>query len=376
MQVDFIIIGGGLAGASAAYYLSQSGSVVLLEREKHFGEHSSGRTAGLFTTGISAATMRALAGASRAFFKEPPADLEVGSLIEPRGSLTVGPSSKRTSLETLCSRIQLAGGRASMLDRNAAHNLFPALRPELFDIAAYEEDAWDIDVNALLQGYLKAARKNNAQTLSHCAVEGITRINSQWEVQCKNGHFTAPILVNAAGGWVDVVNNLAGVAPVGATPYKRTAFTFNLLPNQKGADWPMVSSTDFDWYVKPEGGSFMGSPSDAVEVVPGEVYSDDMDVAQGAYNIEAATTLKVGRPIGTWAGMRTYVKDRNPVCGVRKDASGFIILAGQGGCGVLTSPALGQAVNAIALDQDLPDTLLSADLSIDALSPERDSLKK
>ncbi len=375
MQVDFIIIGGGMAGASAAYFLSQSGSVVLLEQEKHFGEHSSGRTAGLFTTGISAATMRALSGVSRAFFKEPPADLEVGSLIEPRGSLTVGPSSKQAQLETLCSRVQQAGGSAAMLDRNAALDLFPALRPDLFDIAAYEEDAYDIDVNSLLQGYLKAARKNNAQTLSECAVESITRVNSQWEVQCKKGHFTAPILVNAAGGWADIINNLAGVTPVGITPYKRTAFTFNLLPNQQGADWPMVSSTDFNWYVKPEQGCFMGSPSDAVPVTPGEVYSDDMDVAQGAYNIEAATTLKVGRPIGTWAGMRTYVKDRNPICGMRKDASGFIILAGQGGCGVLTSPALGQAVKAVALGQDLPDTFLSADLSIDALSPERASLK-
>lgn len=374
MHVDFIIIGGGLAGASAAYYLSQSGSVVLLEQEEHFGEHSSGRTAGLFTTGISARHMRALAAASRSFFVNPPADLGGETLIQPRGSLTIGPLEKQAALETLCARIQGAGGSSALLDRDGAMELFPALRPEQFDIAAYEKDAWDIDVNALLQGYLRAARKNNARLVSRCQVHGICQNGDQWQVQCQDEQFVAPILVNAAGAWGDVVNELAGVQPVGLTPYKRTAFTFNLLPDGKGADWPMVSNTKFDWYVKPEHGCFMGSPSDAVAVAPGDVYSDDLDVAQGAYNIEAATHLTVGRPIGTWAGLRSYVADRNPVCGMRKAAPGFIILAGQGGCGVLASPALGQAVNAIALSRELPDGLRSAGLTREDLSPDRDAL--
>ena len=374
MQRDFVIIGGGISGAAAAYFLSPLGSVALLEQEEQFGAHSSGRTAGQFTVGITADRMRAMAGASRSFFVAPPEGFAETPLVERRGSLTVGRAEQKAALDRLDERVRTAGGTSEMVDRDGALALFPALRPDHVDLGVYEVDALDIDVHVLLQGYLKGARQNGAVLATGNGIRGISHRGGEWHVETGEESYHAPVLVNAAGGWTDAIAALAGQRPVGIQPYRRTAFTFSLLPDGLGADWPHVTTADYTWYIKPEAGCFMGSPADAVAVEPGEMYPDYIDVAQGIHNIEQDTTLTITRPLSSWAGMRSFVPDRNPVCGVRAEAPGFIWMTGQGGCGVLTSPAMGQAVAAIAQNAALPDGLAALGLTTASLSPERESL--
>jgi D-arginine dehydrogenase len=375
MHVDFAIVGGGISGAAAAYFLSQAGKVALIEQEPHFGFHSSGRTAGQFTVGISADQMRAMAAASRAFFQAPPAGFAELPLIEQRGSLTLGRHSQKAVLDKLHERIGQAGGAAEWVDREQAMALFPALLADKFDLGVHETDAQDIDVNTLLQAYLKGAKRNGAVLATNTPVLAIERQEGKWCIRTQDEDYTASVMVNASGGWADAVAHMAGVAPIGITPYKRTAFTFPLLPGAEGARWPHVCNADYQWYVKPEHGCFMGSPADAQPVAPGEVYPDELDVAQGIYNIEQETTLRVPRPISVWAGVRSYVRDRNPVCGARSDSPDFIWYAALGGCGVLTSPAMGQAVAALAQRKTLPDALRTQGLTPEALSPDRATLR-
>lgn len=375
MQVDFAIVGGGISGAAAAYFLSQAGKVVLIEQEPHFGFHSSGRTAGQFTVGISADQMRAMAAASREFFQTPPAGFAELPLIEQRGSLTLGRHSQKGVLDKLHERIGQAGGTAEWVDRAQAMALFPALLADKFDLGVHETDAQDIDVNTLLQAYLKGAKRNGAVLAVNTQVQDIERHDGAWRIRTRDEDYTATVLINASGGWADTVARMAGVPPIGITPYKRTAFTFPLLPGSEGARWPHVCNADYQWYVKPEHGCFMGSPADAQPVAPGEVYPDELDVAQGIYNIEQETTLRVPRPISVWAGVRSYVRDRNPVCGAGAGHPGFIWYAALGGCGVLTSPAMGQAVAALAQGLPLPDALQARGLTPAALAPDRDTLK-
>lgn len=374
MRKDFIIIGGGVAGAAAGYFLSSAGDVVLLEQEDQFGFHSSGRTAGQYTVGISADQMRALAAASRAFLRFPPEGFCESPLFEPRGSLTVARNDQRPLLERLHSRIVGAGGSAASLDRKAAHALFPALRPEMFDIGVHESDAADIDVHALLHSYLRGARRNGAETVRDARVTAIRREGGLWYVTAGAGIYVAPAVINAAGGWSDLIAAMAGVPPVGLIPYKRTAFTFALPPGGVGPDWPHVCNADYRWYVKPERGRFVGSPADAMPVDPADVHPDDLDVARGIFNIEQDTSLRIGRPLAAWAGMRSYVRDREPVCGAPAGAPGFIWMAGQGGCGVLTSPAMGRAAAALAQGLPLPEDLRAAGVVPEKISPERASL--
>lgn len=375
MKVDVVIIGGGIAGASAAYFLARQGSVALMEREEHFSYHSSGRTAAQFTVGIGAATMRRMAQASRAFLETPPDGFCANPILTPRGCLTVARAGQDAALRRLQDSLASVGARADYLDREGALALFPALVADKVDAGVHEPDAMDIDVDLLLQGYLRGARANGASLFTGAAVEGIRRENGAWHVRSSAGEIVAPVVINAAGAWVDEVARMAGLAPLGVVPHRRTAFTFPLQRDFDTRDWPHVSNVDYRWYVKPEPGCLMGSLCDAVPAEPGDVYPEDLDVAQAIENIEADTRLRVGRPLSQWAGLRSFVADRNPVAGTRPDAPGFYWLAGQGGCGILTSPAMGQAIAALVAGRDLPEPLSALGVTAAALAPDRETLR-
>jgi D-arginine dehydrogenase len=375
MRVDVAIVGGGMAGASAAFFLARQGSVALIEREEHFSYHSSGRTAAQFTVGIGATTMRRMAQASRSFLEAPPTGFSEQPILAPRGCLTVGRAGQETALRRLQENLGSAGGRADYLDRDGALALFPALVPEKVDAGVYEPDAMDIDVDVLLQGYLRGARAAGAVLVTRADIGTIRRENGLWIIAWPDGEIVADRVVNAAGAWVDEVAALAGLAPLGVVPYRRTAFTFALQRDLDTRTWPHVGTVDYDWYVKPEPGCLMGSLAEAVPVAPSDAYPEDIDVAQAISNIERDTRLRVGRPLSQWAGLRSFVQDRNPVAGARADAPGFFWLAGQGGCGILTSPAMGQAIAALVADETLPDALSAAGIDKTDLSPERASLQ-
>lgn len=376
MQADVVIIGGGIAGASAAYFLSGHASVILVEREAHFGYHSSGRTAAQFTVGIGADTMRRLAQASRAFLERPPAGFAPEPLLTPRGCLTVGRAGQEPALARLHDNLVSVGARAQHLGRAEALALFPPLLAENVASGVYEPDAMDIDVNTLLQGYLRGAKANGAQLRSGAGVDAITRCGGEWTVSAGDDEIRAPLLLNAAGAWVDQIGALAGLAPLGVVPHRRIAFTFAIPPGLDTTTLPHVSNVDYRWYVKPETGCLMGSLADAVATEPGDVHPDDLDVAQAIHNIEQDTSFRIGRPLAQWAGLRNFTADKNPVAGSRAGEAGFFWLAGQGGCGILTSPALGQAVAAIMLGGELPPAQRALGISEASLSPSRESLPK
>ncbi|AZO79325.1 MULTISPECIES: FAD-dependent oxidoreductase [unclassified Bosea (in: a-proteobacteria)] len=376
MRVDVIIVGGGIAGASAAYFLSRHGSVALIEREEQAGYHSSGRSAAQFTVGITAPTMRRMAQASRVFLEAPPAGFCIQPIMTPRGCLTVAAASQEAALDRLEERILSVGARTERLDGRASLDLFPALRPEKVHGGVYEPDAMDIDVDVLLQGYLRGARANGATIVLKAGVDTIRRDATGWTVAWPGGDLQAPLLVNAAGAWADEIAGMAGVAPLGIVPKRRTAFTFAHQPDHDSRGWPHVSNVDYRWYVKPESGCLMGSLADATPTTPGDAYADDLDVAQAIENIEQDTSFRIGRPLSQWAGLRSFVADAEPVAGARPDEPGFFWLVGQGGCGILTSPAMGEVTAALLAGRALPAAMTELGVTAADLSPTRSSLER
>jgi D-arginine dehydrogenase len=183
--------------------------------------------------------------------------------------------------------------------------------------------------------------------------------------------FEAPIVVNAAGAWCDVIAELAGARPCGLVPKRRTAFTFNPPEGMDISGWPATIDIDEQFYFKPEGGQILGSPADETPSPPCDAQPEELDVALGVDRIERATTLTVRRLESKRAGLRSFVADKTPVVGMDPEAGGFFWLAGQGGFGIQTSPALARAAAALITTGDLPGDLIERGLDKAMLAPAR-----
>jgi D-arginine dehydrogenase len=371
-QADFIIIGGGIAGASTGYWLSRHGRVIVLERESHPAYHSTGRSAALYTAAYGTAQVRALTLASRDFFDAPPEGFCEHPLLTPRGEMTVDFTGDPDELNRQYLSAKASVPEMQLLSADEACARLPILRRDKVHGALYDPSASDIDTDALHQGYLRGIRRNQGQVHTDCEVQGLQRdADGQWHVSTQGAHFSAPILINAAGAWADQVGVLAGARPLGLQPKRRAAFIF---PGPEGLDihhWPMLVSLDESFYMKPDAGMFLGSPANADPVEPHDVQPEELDIAMGIYQIEEATTLTIRRPTRTWAGLRSFVSDGDLLSGFDPLVPGLFWVAAQGGYGIQTSPAMGQASAALVRGEALPEALTRFGLNAAMLSPAR-----
>jgi D-arginine dehydrogenase len=368
---DFIIIGGGIAGASLAYWLAPHGRTLLLERESQPGYHSTGRSAALFFESYGTPQVRALTLASRAFYENPPAGFADHAILGPRGALMIARPGEQALLDEHWTLLRAINPRAELLDAAAACALVPVLRPAQVLGAIYEPDPNDMDVHALHQGYLRGLRVHGGSLVCNAEATAIERVDGVWCVTAGGAMYRAPVLVNAAGAWCDEIAALAGVARIGLVPKRRSAFMFDAPQLPGWSQWPMCIGLDHSWYIKPDAGMMLGSPANEEPMTPQDVQPEEMDIALGVHRIEEMTTLEIRRPGRRWAGLRSFVADGDLVGGFDAGAPGFFWLAAQGGYGIQTSAAMGEACAALVLGQPLPQRIADYGLSAAMLSPAR-----
>ena len=368
---DFLVIGAGIAAASIGYALASRGSVILLERESQPGYHSTGRSAALFMESYGTPQVRALTMASRAFLEQPPEGFVEVPILSPRGALMVAMAEQLPLLEEQWNVLRSITDRARRLDGTEACAMVSVLRPHLIAGGVYEPDASDIDVHALHQGYLKGLRQRGGRVVGDAEVRALARRDGVWHVEAGGRSWQAPVVLNAAGAWCDAVGRLAGAAPIGLVPKRRSAFVFAPPPGLAIRHWPMFISIDETWYVKPDAGLLLGSPANADPVEPHDVQPEELDIALAIDRIETMTTLKIVRPQRTWAGLRSFVPDGDLVGGYDPEVPGFFWVAAQGGYGIQTSAAMGEACAALALGEPIPERIAAYGLSAAMLSPAR-----
>ncbi len=354
-MIDFLIIGGGIAGVSAAARLSALGSVTVLEREDALAYHASGRSAALYEAHYGKPATIALNKAGLDFHR-------AADVLSPRGLLLVGSAGEADLFAADVAAMQM-----KLITLDEALALIPVLDPTHVDRAAYDPDAWDIDTDKLIQTFAKMARSNGAQIVTKAEVTGITRSGSGWAVSTKAGDYTARHLVNAAGAWADVIAEMAGVAPLGFQPLRRSMARIPAPDGHDLRDWPMVFGAGEGWYAKPDAGALIVSPAEEDPTEPHDAYADDMVLAEGLARYEANVTTPVTRLLASWAGLRTFAPDRNLVLGPDPAHPGFIWCAGQGGYGMQSSPGASQLL-ADLVGGNVPN--IAADL-VAALRPDR-----
>lgn len=371
MDADFIVVGAGIAGASVAYWLSQSAQVLILEREAQAGYHSTGRSAALFMASYGPPQVRALTCASRAFFTDPPAGFCVHPLLTPRGAMVFGGAGQEAALDAHEALVRSASGHAVRLTPEQALARVPVLVAEGLIGAVLEMDAADIDVDALLQGFLRGTRAHGSRILFDAGIERLRRVDGGWEVDAGGATYRAPVLVNAAGAWADAIGAMAGAAPIGLVPKRRSAMLFAPPAEMAIAAWPMFMDVAQSFYVKPDAGMLLGSPCNADQVEPHDVLAEELDIAIAIDNIERMTSLRVRRPQHVWAGLRSFVADGELVGGYDADVPGLFWAAAQGGYGIQTAPAAGQLYAALLLGAAPPAAILEWGVEPAALSPGR-----
>ena len=371
MDSDFLIVGAGIAAASLGYFLAPHARVTLLERESQPGYHSTGRSAALFLASYGTDQVRALTLASRAFLDTPPPGFADVPILSPRGALFAATPEQAGLLDEHCALLTRMSPQSRRLNREQTLALVPVLRPERLLGGALEPDAADIDVHALHQGYLRGLRRHGGQLVCDAEVTHAERHGAGWVVQAGGREHRAAVLVNAAGAWCDVIARMAGVAPIGLQPKRRSAFIFAPPAGVDVAGWPSVVGADESWYFKPDAGLLLGSPANADPVDPQDVQPEELDIALGIDRIQTHTTLQIRRPQRVWAGLRSFVADGDLVGGFDAQVPGFFWVAAQGGYGIQTSAAMGQACAALLRGQALPPHLSDFGLTPAMLSPAR-----
>jgi D-arginine dehydrogenase len=364
IMTDVAIIGAGIAGAGLAADLAGDFDVVLIEQESRPGYHSTGRSAAIFIQNYGNQAIRALTRASSPLFSRPDAALFPSPLVSQRGLLYVAGE------DGLAAHAALLGEGEGLreLSLDEARAIVPLLRPQWLRAAAYEHDAQDIDVAALHQGWLKKAKAGGAKLLTDAGLSAARFEKGRWHIETRAAVIDAGMIVNAAGAWADVVAQACGLAPLGIQPMRRTMAVLPVPPELAVAKWPLISDSAEGWYAKPEAGRLQVSPDDEDPVEAHDAFVDDMVMAEGLYRFEQAMDFPVNRVEASWAGLRSFAPDRTPVAGFDRTAEGFFWLAGQGGYGIQTSPALSQLAGQLVRRASVQGELVGI---VPALSPNR-----
>ncbi|MEZ5831506.1 MAG: FAD-binding oxidoreductase [Dongiaceae bacterium] len=363
---DVIVIGAGIAGASAAAEIAADGAhVLLLEMESQPGYHATGRSAAMFEPSEGAPIVRALTRASHAFLSQPPENFADVPLLTPRGVLMLAFAGDEELVEDA-----KRNGYVDV-DSDFARSKLPLVKLDGAVAILWDGEARDIDVDALHMGRLRTLRRAKGEVVVDARLQHGSRRGGIWRLDTTNGSYEAPKIVLAAGAWSDLVATSCGVTPVGLQPKRRSAAVIAGPAGISVSQWPEILPIDISFYCKPMGGKLMLSSAEEEPVDPHDAWADDLRLAEAVAGLERLVEMSVQRLERTWGGLRTFATDGLPVVGFDPDAEGFFWLAGQGGYGIQTSPALSRLAAALIASRDVPPDLQSEGIAAAALSPHR-----
>lgn len=362
-RCDFLVIGGGIAGLSCAARLAAHGRVVVLEGESAPGYHASGRSVAVAHFGLGERLVRTLTALSL------PALAEHGTR---HPALHIASSAQLAALDALEDTHRQFGCDYARINGAEARALLPVLKPEACEAALVDHGALKLDTHAMLQAHVTTLRAAGSTVVTGAQVSAIARDGAGWRVEAAGKTYAAPLLINAAGAWADEIARLAGVTPIGIEPRRRTIISFAALPDEDVRAWPFTKTVGEGFYMLPEGaGQLLASAMDQTPSAPCDAAPEELDIAIAADRVEQATTLPIRRIAHSWAGLRSFAPDELPVIGHAAGAPGFAWVAGQGGAGFQTAPALSRIAESAVLGLPFPADCAEAGLAPEQFAPGR-----
>ena len=372
-RFDVAVIGGGIAGTSVAAELSKDRRVLLLEMESQPGYHTTGRSAAVYAAVYGPSPIRALTRASRAFFTSPSASHFSTALFRPRPIMMIARQEQAFALDQTIAEVGVMTP-VERINESAIRKLNPLVKTGYASAAMLDMSGEDIDVAALHQGYLRQFRDFGGDLRCNATVLGLTHTGRDWQINTGVGEFTVDTIVNAAGAWAEHIGGLAQAESIGLIPKRRTAAIvaapIELAPDTL-ASLPITIDIEENFYLKPDAGRLLISPADETPSPACDAQPEDMDIALCVERIEQAFDLQVHRIESKWAGLRSFVADKCPVVGYSTTAPAFFWLAGQGGYGIQTAPALARLAASQVLQRPVPEDIAAEGVDLSEIDPSR-----
>ena len=372
-RFDVAVIGGGIAGTSVAAELSKDRRVLLLEMESQPGYHTTGRSAAVYAAVYGPSPIRALTRASRAFFASPSTSHFDTALFRPRPIMMIARQEQAFALDQTIAEVGVMTP-VERINESAIRKLNPLVKTGYASAAMLDMSGEDIDVAALHQGYLRQFRDFGGDLRCNATVLGLTHTGRDWQINTGVGEFTVDTIVNAAGAWAEHIGGLAQAESIGLIPKRRTAAIvaapIELAPDTL-ASLPITIDIEENFYLKPDAGRLLISPADETPSPACDAQPEDMDIALCVERIEQAFDLQVHRIESKWAGLRSFVVDKCPVVGYSTTAPAFFWLAGQGGYGIQTAPALARLAASQVLQRPVPEDIAAEGVDLSEIDPSR-----
>lgn len=368
MNFDFAIIGAGIAGASLAAELAPHGRTILLEAEDAPGYHATGRSAAFWSETYGGPRIQPLTTASHDFLASPPAEFADRAFLDRCGALHIADAAGLAALTAFADEFTGSDVTLDELEATEIARRIPGIASG-WTKGIFEPSCADIDVAALHQAYLRAAKRAGAQLCCNARVEALAYKEKNWTVEWRGDAIEAEVVINAAGAWADDIAAMAGIPPLGITAYRRTMVQLRTDPAPPD-NLPLVVDALGRFYFKSEaGGRLWLSPHDEIAAEPGDSAPEEIDIAIAIDRFESAVDWTVEAVERKWAGLRSFAPDRLPVYGFEPRAKGFFWCAGQGGFGIQTAPAAAALARTLITGEHTPPTIAGIDPRIYA--PDR-----
>jgi len=376
VEREVVIVGAGIAGASLAHFLGEAGqtSVLVVEREARPAHHASGRSAEALVEVELDPVWQPLLAESARFFRSPPPAVARRSLLIPTGIINLMGESERAALAAAIPELRRQGIAVELLEPTSARARLPFLSEPDFAGAMFLPHSGRLAVGALMAGYLDSARARGAELWLGAEVVGVETTGGRISaIETTRGRVACRVLVCAAGAWAGGLAAMAGATPIALTPMRRTVISFDPPPGLVTEGMPLLSYDARGVYVATEGTGLIASPMDEEPMPPSDAEPDPAQVQLALERLARLAAPLVPRQIaGARAGLRTFAPDRRLVIGEDPARPGFFWLAGQGGTGIETSPAVGRLaaemlVRGAARDPDVAAALSPARFAAPAL---------
>ena len=337
-----VVLGGGIAGLSAAWHLARAGAqVILLEREKLLASLASGRNAAIFRVLDGDATAVALALSSRGHFDALPSDVP---LLRVTGGLYLG---ERAELDALAARARLAGVQSVAIDLAAAVARVPALAGTDAPAALFEPDDGVLDIHALCEAIARGARAAGASLRTGTAAARLAVRSGRVEgvVLADGAELAADAVVIAAGAWAAELAESGGAhLPISAV--RRHLALLGAAPAVP-ANAPVVWRLGEEVYFRPETGAVLASPCDEEPWPAADPPSAPEALERLAGRLARTAPALSSAPVRrAWACLRTFAPDRGFVAGPDPRVEGLHWLAALGGHGMTCGLGLGEVAAA------------------------------